>query len=365
MEVQTRSEATLPGNSDRERVVGMHLAVGLLVVLTLLPWPAECLGRAGGVRQNLDTIEAAIDYQRSLTELLGQLEAYLEVSSSALEKAKALRTAGVVTEADVASHAASVDASTKKIAALKAKLAEVDAAIARLGAAAPVKAANPVSAIGIQSLEVPFDASVDRLPARYQGHQPGTLSEVLKAADVSKDEFETTAQHVGRVRSKVPTARLALQMDTDAAGLRVHYNADRQVIIAEVQAEKWTRVRHGELEDLYLLQATSSGYSERNLTLVCRDLPGFKSTASYARPLSWVGEVHAEPDQARSLVPRLRVLLVGLIPHDVPIEELFPRRSALRRDVSFVLEQIWVYDGVTGDVVAKGVFAKRPPPLRD
>jgi hypothetical protein len=343
------------------------LAVGIIAVIPvqLSPWAAQCIARGAPDSQKLDTVEAAIDYKRTLTELLVQLEGYLASNTVALEKAKSLRDAGVVTETEVEAHAASVAATTTKIAATKAKLAEVDAAIARLGGtpARTPSSANRTSAVGVQSLDVPFDATVERLAPNYQGHQVTALLPLLKVMDRPKDEFETTEQYSKRVRANLPTGTLALQIQPTYGGATITYNADRQVMSLEVTAEPrdyWypavDKYNSRSGQKLYFVRASSYGYADSELSLACRDVPGF-GQARYSHLVAWSTEIRLSPDEARTLKPRLRVLFIGKIPAGVPLEELIVHKSAgAEKALAFVLEQLWLYDVATGTIHAKGLF---------
>jgi hypothetical protein len=364
--------ANYPGTTRRREIT---VVVGIIAMVTLLrpPGAAECAVCANTSGQKLDTVEAAVDYKRSLTELLVQLEAYLGTSKAALEKAKALRDAGIVTESEVQTHVASVESTSSKVAATKAKIAEVDAALSRMSgsSANPSPAANRTSSAGVQSLDVPFDTSVERLAANYQGHQPTALANLLPAHDVVKDEFETTDQFSDRIRSKLPSGTLALQMDPLADDLAINYNADRQVMSLVVTASLSTFWRPSAVrvasdwaysEELSFVRVSRLDRGTFPLIIACRELSGFELTRTQAK---WTTELPMKPDEARLLKPRLRVLVIGKVPKESDLKYLFVREEFKGHAVGFVLQHIWLYDVSTGTVLAKGNFTvRRPPPQR-
>lgn len=358
----------------RRRLICGVIAVVTIVTLTASPGARDSAARAVSIGQKLDTVEAAVDYKRSLTELLAQLEAYLATSQAALDRAKSLRDVGAVTESEVRTHVASVESTKEKIVATQVKIAEVDIALARLGGSPsrPPTAVNRTSTAGVQSLAVEFDATVERLAPNYQGHQVSALlAKLMTAADLAKDEFETTDHFSERVRANLPSGTLALQVDPQSGAISIDYNADRQVMAFAVTADLsqfWTPSKvkidadWGYNEELSFLRVSPHGEQSSLLMLACRELSGFELSRSHAR---WSAEVALRPDEARVLKPRIRVLVIGRVPKDGNLKYLFVRETNRGHALGFVLQHVWIYDVSTGTVLAKGNFTvRRPPPPR-
>lgn len=214
----------------------------------------------------------------------------------------------------------------------------------------------------------PFNTVVDKLHPYFLGHDAKALISSLRwfAADILKgcDEFETTQKCQDRLNSmydwrisKELTARDLLSFQLDAY---CRYNADASSIHCS-QAKEWLST---ETDTGTYVGVNAFGLKKliHSLTYETIYVATDKSNDDFILE-------NIPPEQARKLMPLLRVLLIGDPLQPFLKAERFTSTPTItspfkvtKQDYSIVIElrQAWLYDIATGEILSKQVISPLP-----
>ncbi|MDL5036817.1 hypothetical protein QRD40_10710 [Comamonas sp. Y6] len=230
----------------------------------------------------------------------------------------------------------------------------------------------------------PFDISLEVLPANYRGHDCKRFAAALKAAKLSKDEYETSEQYTLRtdawksnalVGNVKPIDSIAFRRDP-SLHLEYKYNADEKTLNVWTPEVNKTTAVSGKLSNwdaIDVISQKESSYKAANAYGVTRQVSKTESKVC-AIALSGVHYVpfqytlrieNIEPSKAKSIKDNLNIFYVGNIdsPYigtiydgtspslDIPFETRWTGDAVVMR-----VKHAWAVDRRTGEVLGKRDF---------
>ena len=210
--------------------------------------------------------------------------------------------------------------------------------------ATPPKSTIPQSTKSESCLfsERQLDKNVANLPPGYRGNNlKALITEMIRREKFTKDEFETTKQFLDRIENEKkknfsddlnPQSNFSFELGNGA----FRYDADSQLMNFEISLSpfmKWfSPCRNFEL----------GGSSEEDYQIFV------DSVGKNSFPLQLSFKINVE--KARRTKPSLRVLSVGKIKQD---NGKFYLNSTGEYALIFSLDEIWLFDEVSGEVFLK------------
>jgi hypothetical protein len=231
--------------------------------------------------------------------------------------------------------------------------------------------------------KLPFNESVDMLPAKFMGHDIRVIYNVFvnRQEKSKKDEFETTEKYNKRIEienSKPIIGNLGLSdlfvMSTPA---KLEYDADKLIAYARISTSTVTKGYNTESGVLSIrgpnISSSENSYLGSNAFGATRDVSSSHSNDSclaivnpsvfgitYNGALFTVNKIDA--DKAKLLKENMRVLLIfnissPFISRGVSASSAtFDSPYSSRREESNVYAKVvgaWVYNYLTGEVILK------------